>query len=148
MKRILLTIAIGFITVASYAQWSNPVDDIPAYHPFPPANVAALKPVLHGKQLTGPYFHYGWQVVVYKEAAKIPGVLYQLPCFCRCDRALGHTSLLSCYQGTHAAICSTCAKEGAFAYEMTMQGWTPKQIREAIEHKAYEKIDLKKIRRS
>jgi Protein of unknown function with PCYCGC motif len=148
MKRILLTVAVGLITVAGYAQFSNPINDIPAYHTFPPANVAALKPVLHGKQLTGPYFHYAWQVVVYKEAAKIPAVLYQLPCYCRCDRALGHTSLLSCYQCTHAAICSTCAKEGAFAYKMTKRGWTPKQIRDAIERKEYEKIDLEKLGKS
>ncbi|HTV04030.1 MAG TPA: CYCXC family (seleno)protein [Acidobacteriaceae bacterium] len=148
MKRISLTVAVGLIALASYAQWSNPMDDIPAYHPFPPANVAALKPVLQGKQLTGPYFRYAWQVVVYKEAAKIPAVLYQLPCYCRCDRALGHSSLLSCYQGTHAATCSTCAKEEAFAYEMTQRGWTPKQIREAIERKAYDKIDLEKLGRS
>ena len=148
MKRILLTAAIGLSTVAGYAQWSNPMSDIPAYHPLPPANMSALKPVLHGTQLTGPSFRYAWQVAVYKEAAKIPGVLYQLPCYCRCDRALGHTSLLSCYQGTHAAECSTCAQEGAFAYEMTKRGWTPKQIREAIEHKAYESINLKKLSKS
>jgi Protein of unknown function with PCYCGC motif len=148
MKRILLTVALGLITVAGYAQWSNPMSDIPAYHPFPPANVASLKPVLHGKQLTGPYFRYAWQVAIYKDAAKIPTVLYQLPCYCRCDRALGHTSLLSCYQGTHAAMCSTCAKEGAFAYEMTKRGWTPEQIRKAIEHKAYKTIDLEKLGRS
>jgi Protein of unknown function with PCYCGC motif len=145
MKHILLTAALGLFTVASYAQWSNPGDDIPAYHPAPPANVASLPPVLSGKQLSGEYFRYPWQVKVYKEAAKIPAVLYQLPCYCRCDRALGHTSLLSCFEGTHAAICSTCAEEGAYAYKMTKLGWTPKQIRAGIEGKAYEKIDLNKI---
>lgn len=148
MKQTLLTVAVALFTVASYAQWSNPMNDIPAYHPYPPANVASLKPVLHGKQLTGPYFRYAWQVKIYQEAAKIPAVLYQLPCYCRCDRALGHTSLLSCYQCTHAAMCSTCAKEGAFAYEMTKRGWTPKQIREAIEHGAYNTINLEKLSQS
>jgi len=78
----------------------------------------------------------------------IPGVLYQLPCYCRCDRALGHKSLLSCFQGTHAAICSTCAQEGHFAYEMTKRGWTPKQIRDAIEHQEYKSIDLEKLGKS
>jgi len=145
MRRILLTAALGLITVASYAQWSNPSDDIPAYHPAPPANPASMPPILSGKQLTGEYFRYAWQVKAYKEAAKIPAVLYQLPCYCRCDRALGHTSLHSCFEGTHAAICSTCAKEGVYAYEMTKRGWTPKQIREGIEHGAYEKIDLNKL---
>jgi hypothetical protein len=144
MKRVLLTAALGLITVAGYAQWSNPGDDIPAYHPAPPAKVD-LPPVLSGKQLTGEYFRYPWQVKVYQEAAEIPSVLYQLPCYCRCDRALGHTSLHSCFEGTHGAICSTCAQEGAYAYKMTKLGWTPKQIRTAIEQKKYEQIDLNKL---
>lgn len=145
MKRILLTAALGMITVAGYAQWSNPNDDIPAYHPNPPAKASALPPILSGKQLTGVYFHYPWQVKVYRQAAEIPSVLYQLPCYCRCDRALGHTSLHSCFEGTHGAICSTCAKEAAYAYKMTKLGWTPKQIRDGIERNEYEKIDLNNL---
>ncbi|MGC2544223.1 MAG: CYCXC family (seleno)protein [Silvibacterium sp.] len=148
MKRILLTAALGLITVAGYAQWSNPGDDIPAYHPDPPAKTAALPAVLSGQQLTGEYFRYPWQVKVYQQAAKIPSVLYQLPCYCRCDRALGHSSLLSCFQGTHAAICSTCAQEGAYAYKMTKLGWTPQQIRACIERKQYEQIDLNNLGKS
>jgi Protein of unknown function with PCYCGC motif len=140
-RRLLLTVVLGVITAAGYAQWSNPDDEIPAYHPAPP-QAAALPPILSGSELTGEYFRYPWQVKVYKEAAKIPAVLYQLPCYCRCDRALGHTSLHSCFEGTHGAICSTCAQEAAYAYKMTRLGWTPKQIREGIEHKQYEQIDL------
>ena len=142
MKRLLITLALGLVTVAGYAQWSNPSDDVPAYHPAPPAKSADLPPILSGSQLTGPYFRYAWQVKVYQEAAQIPNVLYQLPCYCRCDKALGHTSLHSCFAGTHGAICSTCAKEGAYAYKMTKLGKTPKEIREGIERKDYEQIDL------
>lgn len=145
MTRILLTLALGLVTAASYAQFSNPMDDIPAYHPQAPASVSTLPAILSGKQLTGPYFRYRWQVKAYQEAAKIPAVLYQLPCYCRCDRALGHASLHSCFEGTHGATCSTCAQEEIYAYEMTKKGWTPKQIREGIEHQAYEKIDLMKF---
>jgi hypothetical protein len=145
MRRILLTAAIGLITVAGYAQWSNPTDDIPAYHPAAPASAAALPAILSGKQLTGPNFRYAWQVKVYQEAAKIPTVLYQLPCYCRCDRALGHSSLHSCFEGTHGAECDTCAKEGVYAYRMTKRGWTAKQIRAGIERHEYEKIDLKTL---
>lgn len=145
MKRLLITAALGLFTIISYAQWSNPGDDIPAYHPLPPAKTTSLPPILAGKQLTGEYFRYPWQVQVYHEAAKIPNVLYQLPCYCRCDRALGHSSLHSCFEGTHGAICSTCAKEGAYAYKMTKLGWTPKQIRAGIERKEYEQIDLNKL---
>jgi hypothetical protein len=131
-----------------HAQWSDPAADIPAYHPQPPAKGETLPPLLSGDQLAGPFFREKWQVEVYKEAAQIPGVLYQLPCFCRCDRALGHTSLHSCFEGTHGAICSTCAEEGAYAYRMTKQGWTPKQIRAGIERREYESIDLDALGRS
>jgi hypothetical protein len=142
MKRILITLALGLVTVAGYAQWSNPVDDVPAYHPAAPAKEAKLPPILAGAKLTGPNFHYAWQVEVYKEAAQIPMVLYQLPCYCHCDRALGHTSLHSCFSGTHGAECSTCAKEGAYAYRMTKLGKTPAEIRAGIERKDFEQIDL------
>ena len=142
MKHVLLSVALGLVTVAGYAQWSNPADDIPAYHPDPPAHGSELPAMLSGSQLTGPYFRYPWQVKVYQEAAKVPNVLYQLPCYCRCDKALGHTSLHSCFEGTHGAVCTTCAKEGAYAYRMTRLGKTPKQIRDGIERKEYEQIDL------
>jgi hypothetical protein len=142
MKRLLVSLALGLVTIAGYAQWSNPADDIPAYHPQPPEKAQTLPPILSGSQLTGSFFQYKWQVVVYKEAAQIPGVLYQLPCYCRCDRALGHHSLHSCFEGTHGAICSTCAKEGVYAYRMTKQGKTAAQIRAGIEHQDYESIDL------
>lgn len=145
MKRILLTAALGLITAAGYAQWSNPTDEIPAYHTTAPAKTDSLPPILSGKQLTGEYFQYPWQVTVYQEAAKIPTVLYQLPCYCHCDKALGHTSLRSCFEGTHGAICSTCAKEGAYAYKMTKLGWTAKQIRAGIERGDYEKVDLNSL---
>jgi hypothetical protein len=127
---------------AVHAQWTDPATDIPAYHPQPPAKGESLPPILAGDQLTGPFFREKWQVEVYREAAQIPNVLYQLPCYCHCDRALGHTSLHSCFEGTHGAICSTCAAEGAYAYKMTKQGWTPKRIRAGIERKEYESIDL------
>ena len=145
MKRVLLSAVLGLATVAGYAQWSNPGDEIPAYHPASPTKGDELPPILSGSQLTGPYFRYAWQVKVYKEAATIPDVLYQLPCYCRCDKALGHTSLHSCFAGTHGAICSTCAKEGAYAYKMTKLGKTPKEIRGGIERKEYEQIDLDQL---
>jgi Protein of unknown function with PCYCGC motif len=145
MKQVLLSVALGLVTIAGYAQWTNPADEIPAYHAEVPARGTPLPPVMSGDQLTGPYFHYTWQVKVYQEAAKVPNVIYQLPCYCRCDKALGHTSLHSCFEGTHGAICSTCAKEGAYAYKMTKLGKTPKEIREGIERKDYEQIDLDQV---
>lgn len=156
MKRILTSLAAAMLIAAAcslplspvHAQWTDPQADIPAYHPQPPAQTEQLPPILSGNQLTGQFFREKWQVEVYKEAAQIPGVLYQLPCYCRCDRALGHTSLHSCFEGNHGAICSTCAQEGAYAYRMTKLGKTPQQIRAGIEHHDYESIDLDALGRS
>jgi hypothetical protein len=149
MKRLLVQgfwgLLTGALTVAGYAQWTNPADDIPAYNSQPPAKGTKLPPILSGNQLTGPNFHYPWQVTVYKEATTIQPVLHQLPCYCRCDRALGHNSLHSCFEGTHGAECSTCAKEEHYAYIMTQRKMTPQQIRAGIERKEYESIDLQTI---
>jgi hypothetical protein len=143
-RRSALGLGVFVLTMASYAQWSNPADDVPAYHPSAPLKVSALPPILAGAQLKGDNFRYPWQVHVYQQAAKIGNVLYQLPCYCRCDRALGHTSLRSCYENAHSTECSTCAKEGFFAYQQTKLGKTPAQIRAAIARHEYESIDLEK----
>jgi len=140
--RLWLTIAVALLCVAAHAQWTDPASNIPAFHAAPPPHSALLPPILHGRQLTGPNFQLAWQVKAYKDAAKIPNVLYQLPCYCRCDLALGHTSLRSCFEGLHGAECDTCAKEGLYAYRMTRKGWTPQQIRAGIERGEWQKIDL------
>jgi hypothetical protein len=143
-SRFVLGLGVFALTAASYAQWSNPADDVPAYHPSAPLRVSALPPIMAGAKLTGDNFRYPWQVHVYQQVAKISIVVYQLPCYCRCDRALGHTSLRSCFEGLHGTECSTCAQEGFFAYEQTKLGKTPAQIRAAIARHEYEKIDLDK----
>jgi hypothetical protein len=161
VRRTLFTLGVAALVVAGYAipastrpgnavhaQFSDPAQDVPAYHAEAPARGQALPPILSGGQLTGAFFREKWQVAVYKEAAQIPSVLYQLPCYCRCDRELGHTSLHSCFEGTHGAICATCAMEGAYAYRMTKAGKTPRQIREGIERGDYRSIDLDALGRS
>jgi len=140
--RWALCLAVSVLTAVSYAQWSNPADDVPAYHPAAPLKVSSLPPILAGAKLKGENFRFPWQVHVYQQAARIGNVLYQLPCNCRCDRALGHTSLRSCYEGLHGTECSTCAKEAFFAYRETKAGKTPAQIRAAISRHEYESIVL------
>ena len=144
-SRVWLTLIVALVCVAGHAQWTDPTVDVPAFHAAPPRADAKLPPILHGKQLTGINFQLPWQAKVYKDAAKVSNVLYQLPCYCRCDRAIGHTSLRSCFQDLHGAECGTCAKEGFYAYQMTCKGWTPAQIRAGIERGDYKKIDLDTI---
>jgi hypothetical protein len=137
----LILTAVAF-TAVSYAQWTNPAGDVPAYHPSAPLKVSSLPPILSGAKLTGENFQYPWQKHVYQQVIQVSSVVYQLPCNCRCDRALGHTSLRSCFEGLHGTECSTCAKEGFFAYQQTKLGKKPAEIRAAIVRHEYEKIDL------
>ncbi|NYF79941.1 CYCXC family (seleno)protein [Granulicella arctica] len=140
MKRLIGCLAVGLLTVVASAQWSNPAEDIPAYNAAPPT--APLPPVLSGNQLTGVYFSHPYQVTVYKMAAKIPAVLHQQPCCCRCDREMGHNSLHSCFEGTHGAACSTCMREAVYAYQQTKKGRTAAQIRAGIERGEWQNVDL------
>ena len=143
-RRWVLGLGVFVLTAASYAQWSNPADDVPAYHPAAPLTVSTLPPIMAGAKLTGAQFQYPWQKHVYEQVAKVGNVVYQLPCNCRCDRALGHTSLRSCFETLHGTECSTCAKEGLFAYQQTKLGKTPGQIRAGVARHEYEAIDLEK----
>ena len=143
--RIWLTLGVAVVCAAAQAQWTDPATDIPAFHSSAPQGTAVEPPILHGSQLTGPNFQQPWQQKVYEDAARIPKVLYQLPCYCRCDLALGHTSLRSCFEGLHGAECDVCAKEGFYAYRMTRKGWTPQQIRAGIERGEWKQIDLEAI---
>jgi hypothetical protein len=140
LKRLLPLVAVALLTVAACAQWSNPAADIPAYNQGAPTK--PLPPLLHDAQLTGINFSHPYQVTAYKMAAKVAPVLHQMPCYCRCDQAMGHNSLHSCFEGTHGAECSTCMKEAVFTYQETKKGRTPAQIRAAIEKGSFLNVDL------
>ena len=58
----------------------------------------------------------------YEIAHQIPVVLAQQPCYCQCDKAFGHTSLLDCFTSSHTAGCGICMGETFFALQMTRQG--------------------------
>ena len=82
------------------------------------------------------------RVESYRAAAKIPEVFYQLPCYCYCDRAHGHTSLHTCFETAHGANCGTCMAEALYAYQMSKKGWTPKKIRDGIMNGEYKSMNL------
>lgn len=116
--------------------------NIPAYHNAPPAKGEKLPPVLTQQQLQEAGMIEPAQREAYKAAAKIPDTLYQLPCFCYCDRHAGHKSLHSCFEGTHGANCGTCMAEALYAYQMKKKGWSVNQIRDGIMRHDYQQIDL------
>ena len=127
-------------TLPSSAQWVEPGTDTPAH--FSKAPHPAGPPILAGSKLSGPYFTHAFQVTIYKMAALIAPVLYQQPCFCRCDRALRHKSLHSCFEGLHGASCASCMREALYAYQQTHLGKTPAEIRAAIERGDWQNVQL------
>jgi len=77
-------------------------------------------------------------------AAKVKSILYQQPCYCHCDKDIGHTSLLSCYTDRHASVCALCQKEAVLAYTESQKGKTAAQIRKDIMDGKWKDVDLSK----
>jgi hypothetical protein len=109
--------------------------DLPAYHASRPHD--PLPETLDPKQFADPETQN-----IYALAAKEKAVLYQQPCYCRCDKEVGHKSLLDCYVDTHAAHCILCKKEAVFAYTETQAGKTAVQIRKEIMDGKWKDVDL------
>ena len=109
--------------------------DVPAYHATPPQGPlpATLDPKL---------FPDAVNQNVYALAAKIKKVLYQQPCYCHCDREVGHKSLLDCYVDKHASVCATCKMEAVFAYQESKKGKTASEIRDEIMAGKWRTVDL------
>lgn len=141
MKRILPLLFISVLAITSSAQFTD--NEVPAYHANPPAKGENLPPIASSDQLDQMNLKYDFQRRAYEAAAKVPRVLYQLPCYCYCDRSAGHASLHSCFEGDHGSHCSTCMQEAFYAYQMTKKGKTVKEIREGIMRGDYKTIDLR-----
>jgi Protein of unknown function with PCYCGC motif len=111
--------------------------DVPAYHAEPPKG--PLPETLDPAQFTDAETQN-----IYKLAAKIKPILYQEPCYCRCDKEVGHKSLLDCFSDYHGAHCVLCKKEAAFTYTESQQGKTAEQIRKEIMDGKWKEVDLTK----
>ena len=137
--------AVLFVMVALVsAPWLASESDqgVPHFNAAPPAKGEKLPPILMKDELWGPNAQHPYQVRAYELAARIPKVIYQQPCYCYCDRGMGHNSLHSCFSGTHGAVCSTCLKELYYTYTMNKQGKTARQIREGIIKGDWKSLDL------
>lgn len=141
IKRVCPVFFIAVLAVASSAQFMD--NEVPAYHPNPPAKSEKLPPIASSAQLDQMNLKYDFQRRAYEAAAKVPRVLYQLPCYCFCDRSARHQSLHSCFEGDHGSHCSTCMQEAFYAYQMTKKGKSVTEIREGIMRGDYKSIDLK-----
>jgi hypothetical protein len=144
MKTFLALAALLCAAAITQAQLANQTQSpVPAFHGTPPAKGTALPAVLTEKDLAAQGMTAPVQIAAYKAAAKAPAVMYQQPCYCFCDRAHGHTSLHSCFESTHGAMCSTCMGEALYAYQMSSKkGWTPAKIRDGIIRGDWKQMDL------
>jgi hypothetical protein len=145
MCRRVSVLPLLFLVIAlASAPWLQSQEEggVPHFNAAPPAKGAKLPPILTRDQLWGENAQYPYQTHAYELAAKIPDVIYQQPCYCYCDRGMGHTSLHSCFSGTHGAQCGTCLKELYYAYTLHKQGKTARQIRAGIIKGDWKQIDL------
>jgi hypothetical protein len=131
------------ITMVS-APWLQSEADqgVPHFNAAPPAAGTELPPILTKDQLWGENAQFPYQTHAYELAAKISKVIYQQPCYCYCDRGMGHTSLHSCFSGTHGAQCGTCLKELYYTYTMYKQHKTAREIRAGIIKGDWKSVDL------
>ena len=102
---------------------NNATAHVPAHYENPPG---ILPPTLAPEKYTGKTRE------AYQAAKGIPQTLAQLPCYCHCDRGMGHKSLHSCFEDDHAAHCDVCVNEALMADQLQKRGMTPAQIREQI----------------
>ena len=98
----------------------------PAHFEHAP-NLATLGPTLPPEQFTGLVRD------AYRAAREIPQTLAQMPCYCHCDRGMGHKSLYSCFQDDHASHCAVCVNEALLTMKLEREKkLSPAQIRDKI----------------
>jgi len=142
MKYLAGLLAIVFVAGMTHGQFLHQDNDMPAFHAAPPAKGQALPPIWNQTQLAETGYTLPSQKESYKAAAKIGDVLYQQPCFCHCDQHAGHTSLRTCFEGSHGANCGTCMAEALYSYQMSKKGWSAKMIRDGIIRGDFKTVDL------
>jgi hypothetical protein len=141
-KRVLALALLFFVVTVLSAPWVQSDDQGVPHYNAAPAKGDKLEPILTKDQLWGENAQFPYQTHAYELAAKIPGVIHQQPCYCYCDRGMGHNSLHSCFSGTHGAQCGTCLKELYYSYQMHKLGKTAQQIRAGIIKGDWKQIDL------
>lgn len=156
VKKILMVLFVCVLTLGAAAMmWhsqnrenskraatSQAVKSIPpaaAPVPYKPARAAQIPAFQSGKSLANlpatldPEIFTGSVRQAYWIAKEIPGTLAQVPCYCKCDRSLGHKSLHTCFTDDHGSKCGTCMNEAVSAYRLQKEKrLMPEQIREKI----------------
>lgn len=105
---------------------ANDVKTLPAHFEHAP-NRSSLGPTLPPEQFTGLVRD------AYRAVREIPETIAQMPCYCHCDRGMGHKSLYSCFEDDHASHCAVCVNEALLTLKLEREGkLSPAQIRDKI----------------
>jgi hypothetical protein len=129
----LATLLIASISAQDHSSSREPKR---VYHDQPP--VLPLPDTLKPEQFAqnDPAF------AAYKLAPRVKRTLYQIPCYCPCDKLKGHKSLLDCFVSNHGASCHICQQEAIFCFLHRRE--RPAQIRKRIADGEAWTIDLSK----
>jgi Protein of unknown function with PCYCGC motif len=146
---ILFGLALGLVLVPQQTASTLPQDTtspqsaadeaVPAYHAQAPRG--ELPSTMDPEFFTDPVVQNAYTV-----AARIKKVLYQLPCYCHCDRSQGHKSLLDCFASKHGSGCGTCIYEDFYAFEQSGKQKSAAQIRAGIIMGEWKSVDATKYR--
>jgi len=144
LRRAFILAFVFVVTLTVSAQWAAPQEDqgVPAYNAAPPPKGKKLPPILPKDSLWAENAQFAYQTHAYEIAEKIPNVIHQQPCYCYCDRGMGHNSLHSCFENTHGAQCDVCMKELYYSYSQTKKGKTAAQIRQGIIKGGWKQVNL------
>jgi hypothetical protein len=141
MKKSLFSfVFVALIAATLFAQGDAP-KGVPAFNRRPPTKADKLPPILPKEVLWGPNFQSNVQVRAYELAQTVQADLHQMPCYCYCDR-IGHRSLRTCYESTHAANCDACLKELYYIVQEKKKGKSAPQIRKGIIAGNWRQVDL------
>ena len=69
----------------------------------------------------------------YDKARLVADRLDKMYCYCECHEDMGHRSLLSCFQGTHAAQCGICMREAHQAWVDWQAGRSVEQTQKTVD---------------
>lgn len=144
MKRVVVLTLLFLAALFVFGQGENQKPSrVPAYNAGPPKKGVFVPPILPEDALWGENFKFAYQSHAYELASKVSDVIYQQPCYCYCDR-IGHNSLHSCFESTHAAGCAACLRELYYSYQQTRRHKTPAQVRQGIIRGEWKQVDLDK----
>jgi hypothetical protein len=82
-----------------------------------------------------PFLFRGRVAKAYSIAQESRELLDSIYCYCHCKRNFGHKSLLTCFVDRHASECDICQDQAIFASSHFQDGFSIRQVREAVDQK-------------